>query len=82
MKRDYYLHRSGGRKFDYFGGIGTPFRVSFLRYIVMKALKYKATSVPHGTPLVRVIIRAALKAGAHRRSWKVQQIKKLGYDRG
>lgn len=77
MRRyDYYLHCSGGRAFDYFGGVGEPFRVSALRFYLFKLAGYRATKVRAGAPLHRVMVRAALKSGAHRHSWKVQEARK------
>ena len=72
MKRyDYYLHRSGGYAFDHFGGIGTPFQVSFLRFYLWKWMGYRATRVIKGASLRRVYIRATIKQGAHRHSMKM-----------
>lgn len=73
---DYYLHRSGGKVFDYFGGIGTPFRVSLLRWWLFKLTGYKATRVTRGADLRRVYIRATLAAGAHRNSYKMEKVLK------
>lgn len=77
---DYYLHRSGGKVFDYFGGIGTPFRVSILRAAIAKALGYKVTRVVKGAPQRRVYIRATLNKGAHRTSYAMQKILDEIYD--
>ena len=70
-KYDYYLHRSGGRVFDYFGGIGTPFKVSLLRFYLFKWAGFRATRVLKGAPLSRVLIRATIRCGAHRHSYKM-----------
>jgi hypothetical protein len=80
VKYDYYLHRSGGRVFDYFGGIGTPFRVSLLRALIFKLLGFRMTRVRKGRSLKSVIVRAALKQGAHRHSWQIENIVKDGYN--
>jgi hypothetical protein len=72
---DYYLHRSGGRAFDYFGGIGTPFKVSMLRFYLWKWLGFRATRVVKNSSLRRVVIRATLHGGAHRHSIKMQEAK-------
>lgn len=80
MRYDYYLHRSGGRVFDYFGGIGRPYRVNVLWWWVMKLAGYKATKVPVFAPIRRVYIRATLAQGAHRRSYKMEKILKEIYD--
>lgn len=77
VRYDYYLHRSGGRVFDYFGGIGLPYKVGCIRAGVMKVLGYSVTRVPRRiTSLQRIYLRAALTRGAHRRSFKVEQIRK------
>jgi len=73
---DYYLHQSGGRAFDYFGGVGVPFKVSVLRFFLCKLAGYRVTRVRAGAPLYRVMVRAALKSGAHRHSWKVKEARK------
>ena len=78
MKRVYYMHRSGGKVFDYFGGIGTPFRVKAITGIVMKILGYKVTKAPAHYNETQVMVRAAMNSGAHRRSYKVQKIKEQG----
>jgi hypothetical protein len=80
MKYDYYLHRSGGRVFDYWGGIGTPFRVSILRAYISKVLGYKMTRVCARVGVRRVYIRATLASGAHRNSYKMDKIKNGKYD--
>ena len=77
MRRfDYYLHCSGGFAFDYFGGIGTPFRVSVFRAYLYKWAGYRMTRVPRGASLTRVMVRAALKSGAHRRSLFVEKARR------
>lgn len=81
MKRwDYYLHRSGGRAFDYFGGIGQPFKVCFLRWFFYMIFGFRATRVPKGAPISRVYIRAGLKQGAHRHSYKMGRLRAGDYD--
>jgi hypothetical protein len=75
MKYDYYLHHSGGRAFDYFGGIGDPFRVSFIRAFIWKLLGFRMTKVRKGANLISIMTRATLKAGAHRHSVKIQEIR-------
>lgn len=67
-KYDYYLHRSGGRAFDYFGFIGTPFQVSMIRWYIFKLFGYRATRVPRGSSVRRVMVRATIAKGAHRHS--------------
>jgi hypothetical protein len=75
MKRfDYYLHKSGGYAFDYFGGIGPPYQVNILWFYFMKILGYKATRVVRGASRKRVYIRACLNMQISRRSWKMQQV--------
>lgn len=81
MKRSYYMHRSGGKVFDYFGGVGKPFKVRWITAMVMKVLGYKVTRAPAHYDEVQVMVRAALLGGAHRRSIKVQRIKERGYDK-
>lgn len=81
MRYDFYLHRSGGKVFDYFGGVGTPYQVHWLWWYIMKWAGYKATRVQAGAPLKRVYIRATLAAGAHRRSYKMEEILKEKYDK-
>jgi len=77
MKRyDYYLHRSGGVAFDYFGGIGTPFKVSFIRFYLYKLLGYRNTKVLRGASIRRVMIRANLERGAHRHSISMEEARK------
>ena len=80
LRYEYYLHRPGGPAFDYFGGIGTPFRVSPLRAWIYKILGFRMTRVRKGKSLKSVIVRAALKQGAHRHSYKIEEIVKNGYD--
>lgn len=82
MKRVYYMHRSGGRVFNYFGGIGTPFRVSCITGIFMKLMGYKVTRAPAHYTEKQVIIRAALNQGAHPHSYKIAKIKEKGNDNG
>ena len=77
-RRDSYLHRSGGRVFDYFGGIGTPFRVSMIRFYLYKWFGFRATKVLKGVAIKRVYIRAILAQGAHRHSWKMEEVTKRG----
>jgi len=79
MKRDYYMHRSGGYAFDHGGNIGTPFKVSMLRACINDLCGYCVTSVPKGASIKRVYIRAALTRGAHRKSWLVGEMKKGKY---
>lgn len=81
MKYDYYLHRSGGYAFDYFGGIGKPFKVSWFKALVAKLLKREVTPCPVGCSEHRVYVRAVLKRGISRRSYFMSQIKKGIYDR-
>ena len=76
-KYDYYLHHSGGRAFDYFGGIGTPFKVSLLRFYLYRLLGYRTTRTQRGASLRRLYIRAALQGGAHRHSYNISEILKL-----
>lgn len=73
-KYDYYLHRSGGRVFDSFGGIGRPYRVSWLWFKFAVLIGYRGTRVQKGASLTRVYIRAALKT-AHRHSIRLQYMK-------
>ena len=73
------MHRSGGKVFDYFGGIGTPFEVKAITGIIMKICGYKVTKVPAHYSEKQIMIRAALNGGAHRRSYKVEQIRKGEY---
>jgi len=79
---DYYRHLSGGFAFDYFGGVGKPEKISFSHYVLLKLLGYRVTRVPRGSDRVRVMVRAALRAGAHRRSLKVLRIKSSGGEEG
>lgn len=81
MKRDYYMHRSGGYAFYYFGNIGTPFKVSMFRACINGLCGYCVTRVPRGASIKRVYIRAALTRGAHRMSWLVGEMKKVNYER-
>jgi len=76
MKYDYYLHRSGGRVFDYFGGIGTPFKVGIIRFYLWKWMRFRATKIRKGSSLKRVMIRATLKQGSHRHSWNIENLLK------
>ena len=78
MKRVFYMHRSGGRVYDYFGGVGKPFRVKCITGIVMKILGYKVTRAPAHYNERQIMIRAAMNAGAHRNSYKVQKSKEQG----
>ena len=80
MRYDYYLHRAGGFLFDYWGGIGQPYRVHVLWWYIMRAAGYKATRVPAFAPIKRVYIRATLAQGAHRNSYKMEKILKEIYD--
>jgi hypothetical protein len=80
LRYEYYLHLKGGKVFDYFGGIGHPLRVSPLRAWIWKLLGFRMTRVRKGKSLKSVILRAAIKGGAHRHSYKVEQIMKNGYD--
>ena len=80
MKYDYYLHRSGGKVFDYFGGIGRPYQVNVLWFYFMDRMGYKATRVVKGASIKRVYIRATLARGVNRNSFKMQKIKDGIYD--
>jgi hypothetical protein len=80
MKRDYYLHKSGGYAFDYWGGIGKPYQVNKVWFYFMKLMGYKATHVVKGASLRRIYIRAYLNTGFSRRSWKMQQLLMETYD--
>ena len=73
MNYDYYLHKSGGKVFDYFNCVGTPFRVSYLRWLLFRLFKFRATRVQRGASLKRVYIRATLQAGAHRTSYNMKE---------
>lgn len=77
MRHDYYLHRSGGRVFDYFGGIGTPFKVSCLRAWLYKIMGYRMTRVRRGASVLQVMTRATLLGGAGRHSYKMKEERRL-----
>jgi hypothetical protein len=72
--RDYYLHKSGGFAFDYFGGFGRPYQVKIFCFYFIKLLGYKATRVVRGASIKRVYIRATLAIGAHRHSWAMEKV--------
>lgn len=69
---DYYLHRSGGRAFDYFGGVGKPYRVNIFHAYLFKLLGYCMTRVQRGSDIRRVMTRAILQRGAHRHSYAME----------
>ena len=75
MRYDYYLHRTGGFAFDYWGGIGRPYIVNVLWWYFMRLIGYKATRVQANAPLRRVYIRASLFSGAHRHSHTMDKMR-------
>ena len=83
MKYDYYLHKSGGYAFDYFGGIGRPYKVNIITVLLAKILKYEITPVPKGRPYNErsVYTRATLCRGISRRSYFMKRIREGIYDR-
>jgi hypothetical protein len=72
----YYLHNDSGDVNAYFGNIGTPFRVSFFRYLIAKLDGCVATKAPNGYSIGEVHIKAQIEAGAHPKSYKVTELKK------
>jgi len=77
---DYYLHRNMSFALNYFGHIGNPFQVSYLRYLLYKILGFRATAVPKGTSTTEVLVHAAITDGAHPTSYHVKKIRKNGHD--
>lgn len=77
MRYDYYLHKSGGYAFDYFGGIGRPYKVSFLRACIAKVLKYHVTTYPKGRPVSQksLYTRAALHRDISRKCYFMKQLR-------
>ena len=67
--------------YNYFGHIGDPFRVSYLRYLLYKALGFRATAVPDGTSKTEVLVQASIENGAHPSSYHVEKIRENGHDR-
>jgi hypothetical protein len=43
---------------NYFGHIGEPFKTTFIKFYIMKFLKYRATKVPKGSTICEVIEQA------------------------
>jgi len=80
MGYDYYLHRNRCFIDNYFGRIGKPVKVSATRYYLWKAMGYRATKVKKGTPVVEVIVQAAINSGYHPNSYHVEKIRETGAD--
>lgn len=76
----YYLHHNLSFVQNYFGYVGIPFEVSYLRYLWAKMTGYRTTVAPAGTSLKEVMVIAAIKAGAHPTSYRVQEIRKMNLE--
>ena len=74
MTYDYYAHRSGGKVFDYFGGIGRPFRIGIVMYYFMKIFGWRVSKILSGAPVQVLMVNATIKNGAHPRSHAVKEI--------
>ncbi len=75
MKCEYYMHRSEGVVGDYFGYIGTPFRVHMLQYYFFTAMRYRTTRVPKGSTVCEVIEQAIDNHYMHPTSFSAEKLR-------
>ena len=69
MKHDYYAHKSEGHIADHFGDIGVPYKICWLRFILMKVLRYRVTKIVKGATMKELAIKCCTDAGAHNESF-------------
>lgn len=72
----FYLHKDTGYYDLYFGHVGPPFQVSYARYLLAKALGFRATCASDNQSICDVHVQAQIEAGSHPKSYRVEMIKK------
>ena len=71
----FYLHKNTGYYDAYFGNVGTPFQVTYGRYLRAKSRGYVATKAPDNHSIAQVHVKAQIEAGSHPTSFRVNEIK-------
>ena len=71
----YYLHQDTGFYDAYFGNIGEPIEVSYIRYLVGKCQGLVATKSISCMPIEDVHVQAQIEAGSHPTSYKVEKLR-------
>lgn len=76
----FYTHDDPGEYHTHMGHIGYPREVSCLGHCCARAMGYRTSLAPNKMSKTALLVREAIKAGAHPNSHRIKLIKETGVD--